>query len=60
MASLNMPEMSKGQPNEHFMNAVMGISESWATQKPLQLLADQQDSAKVQNLPWISSPIAEF
>ena len=60
MSSLNMPEMSEGQPNEHFLNAVMGISESWATQKLLQLLADQQDSEKAQNLPSISSLIAEF
>ena len=55
-----MPEMTEGQPNEHFLNAVMSINESWATQKLLQLLSDQQDSEKAKNLPSISSLIAEF
>ena len=60
MTSLNMPEMTEGQPNEHFLNAVMSINESWATQKLVQLLADQQDSGRAENLPSISSLIAEF
>ena len=60
MIDLSMPEMTEGQPNEHFLNAVMTINESWATQKLLQLLSDQQDPIKAQSLQPISSLIAEF
>ena len=60
MTSLSMPEMTEGQANEHFLNAVMGINESWATQKLVQLLTDQQDPTKATSLQSVSSLIAEF
>ena len=60
MKSLDMPEMKDGQVQEAFLNSVMHVHTTWATQELVKLLALINDSSKVSSAPEVSTLIANF